>query len=92
MVNLLLLLQTQKLSLTSVVVQLPAWIAAVLGQAVLTHALAGGLVHDLVGPAERQQARVLLHLCKQQKRLGSSNLCFVFPPRFSAPPATSPLL
>lgn len=60
-------------------VQLPARIAAVLGQAVLTHALTGGLVHDLVGPAERQQTRVL-HLCKQQKV--STNLSFFFPRAF----------
>lgn len=62
-----LLLRTQNLFLTGIVVQLPAWIAAVLGQAILTHTLAGGLVHDLVRSAECQKTRVL-NFCKRHRK------------------------
>lgn len=65
--SLQLLFKPLSLSLTGIVVQLPAWIAAVLGQAILTHALAGGLVHDLVGPAECQETRVL-NFCKRHRK------------------------
>lgn len=41
--------------LTGVVVQFPAWIAAVLGETISTNTLAGGLVQNPVGPAESQQ-------------------------------------
>lgn len=41
--------------LTGVVVQFPAWIAAVLGQPIPTDALAGGVIQNPVWPAESQQ-------------------------------------
>lgn len=47
-----------KAVLTGVVVQLPSWIAAVLGESISTNTLAGGLVQNPVGPAESQQTRV----------------------------------
>lgn len=46
---------TFTLAFTGVVVQFPAWIAAVLGESISTDTLAGGLIQNPVGPTEGQQ-------------------------------------
>lgn len=47
---------TFALAFTGIVVQFPAWITAGFSEAVLTDALARGLIQNSIGPTESQQA------------------------------------